>query len=604
MREGRMRHALALSAPALTVLFVVLAGTAFDPYVQYVFGLCMVAMLIGAALVPLVGLARIVMLGSGAMIAIGAYVSSLLVTKLEIPFFVAFIFAAAAGGLAGFLLGLPAIRFRGHHLAMVTLVFQALGIIIIREWKSMTGGAEGMRVPPASLLGYAFDTDASNLVLIGVFAAISILLLTLLVRGRFGKTLRAIASTEIGSTAFGVHLGAYKVAAFTISCTFLAVAGAIIAPQLKIIDPESFGIMQSINALAYPIVGGMTSIWGGLVGGGLLRALPETLRGFAEYAEMAFSGLAVLTVLLLPGGLVSGVERVAAFAKRARTGGEQVSEVTVGGASDVATIQAEVKPYPRVDAGAAALQIFGISKRFGSLVAVADVSLSVPQGSIHGLIGPNGAGKTTLFNVVSGFIEPDWGEVKLFGVPSKGVAARNRIKMGVARTFQHVAIYSQLSLLDNVVIGLGDNGVFRGIFGSIGDALQGRDKARREDLAKAALDVVGLYGRRYERAGSLALGDQRRLEIARAIASRPKLLLLDEPVSGVAIDEERKLKDLLHALNAEWSLTMLLIEHNIRFVVDCCASLSVMHQGAIVVEGQPDQVIARQDVQEIYFGKV
>jgi ABC-type branched-subunit amino acid transport system ATPase component len=267
-------------------------------------------------------------------------------------------------------------------------------------------------------------------------------------------------------------------------------------------------------------------------------------------------------------------------------------------------MRTEAKRQPQTDAAQPALEVTGISKHFGSLVAVANVSLSVPQGRIHGLIGPNGAGKTTLFNVVSGFIEPDAGQVRLFGAASVGVPARNRIRMGVARTFQHVAIYSQLSLLDNVVIGLGDNGVLRGIFGSFGDALQGREQRRREDLAKAALDVVGLYGRRSERAGTLALGDQRRLEIARAIASRPRLLLLDEPVSGVAIDEERRLKDLLHALNTEWSLTMLLIEHNIRFVVDCCSSLSVMHQGAIVVEGRPDQVIARKDVQEIYFGKV
>jgi len=220
------------------------------------------------------------------------------------------------------------------------------------------------------------------------------------------------------------------------------------------------------------------------------------------------------------------------------------------------------------------------------------------------LIGPNGAGKTTLFNMLSGFIDADAGDIRLFGTNTRNAPARRRIRMGVARTFQHVAIYDQLSLLDNVLIGLGDNGVFRTLGRCAGEALHGATARRREDLANAALDVVGLFPRRHERAGALALGDQRRLEIARAIASRPKLLLLDEPVSGVAIEEERNLKELLHKLNREWSLSMLLIEHNIRFVVDCCSSISVMHQGAIVAEGDPAQVIARQNVQQIYFGKV
>lgn len=604
MPEDRAWHGLRIAVPAIFVLCVAIVGITFDPYIKYVVGLCLVAMLVGAALVPLVGLARIVMLASGAMMAIGAYSSSVLITKLGVPFLWALSAGAAMGALAGFLLGLPAIRFRGHHLAMVTLVFQSLGIITIREWKSLTGGAEGMRVPPVTMFGFEFKSDASNLVFLGIFTALSVLIITMLVRGSFGKVLRAIAATEVGSMAFGVNLGAYKIAAFTVSCTFLAVAGAILAPRLRIIDPDSFGIMQSINALAYPIVGGMNSIWGGVLGGGLLRALPEALRAFKDYAELIYTMLAVLTILVLPGGLVSGFERIGKRIRTPNSGSAKSAGGTLDRSGDLATIKPKVNVRPMVDPGLPALQVISLSKHFGSLAAVDDVSLTVPAGKIHGLIGPNGAGKTTLFNMISGFIDPDRGQVSLFGTEVVGTAARNRIGMGVSRTFQHVAIYDQLSLLDNVMIGLGENGIFRTVFRSVDDAVRGSNYRRREDLAKEALDVVGLYARRNERAGALALGDQRRLEIARAIASRPRLLLLDEPVSGVSIEEERKLKDLLHTLNTDWSLTMLLIEHNIRFVVDCCGSLSVMHQGAIVVEGQPDEVIARKDVQQIYFGNI
>jgi len=605
MPESRLRHGRAVAAPAAAVLGVAIAGIALDSYLQYVVGLCVVAILVGAALVPLVGLARIVMLATGAMMGIGAYASSLLITKLGVPFLAALAVGAIAGAVAGFLLGLPAIRFRSHHLAMVTLVFQALGIIVIREWKTMTGGAEGMRVPPVVMLGYTFRSDESNLVLLGIFAAASVLVITILVRGSFGKVLRAITATEVGSTAFGVHLGAYKVAAFTVSCTFLAIAGAILAPRIRIIDPDSFGIMQSINALAYPIVGGMTSVWGGLLGGGLLRALPEALRAFKDYAELIYTALAVLIILVLPGGLVSGIERIAGRVGAFREASLQEESAALSAHDREPTVIRHDAAQPvAAKPSVPALEVLGVSRSFGSLAAIVDVALTVPAGSIHGLIGPNGAGKTTLFNIISGFTEPDRGEVRLFGAESVGIAARSRLRMGVARTFQHVAIYGDLSLLDNVMIGLGENGVLQTIVGSADDALRGPRYRRREDLAKAALDIVGLHARRAERAGSLALGDQRRLEVARAIASRPRLLLLDEPASGVAIEEERRLKDLLHRLNAEWSLTMLLIEHNIRFVVDCCVNLSVMHQGVLVAEGRPDEVIARTDVQQIYFGKV
>jgi ABC-type branched-subunit amino acid transport system ATPase component len=325
-----------------------------------------------------------------------------------------------------------------------------------------------------------------------------------------------------------------------------------------------------------------------------MRALPEALRAFKDYAELVYAGLAVLAIVVLPGGLVSGIEAIVR--------GLRGRAAAAAGASPE---RPAATAAPQAGSGAgAAVEVVSVSKHFGSLAAVSSVSLTVPAGRIHGLIGPNGAGKTTLFNIVSGFIEADGGAIRLFGADAGSIAARHRIHMGVARTFQHVAIYDQLSLLDNTLLGLGENGIFRALWRSGDEALRGPDSRRREYLANAALDVVGLYGRRRERAGTLALGDQRRLEIARAIASRPRLLLLDEPVSGVAIDEERKLKDLLHKLNADWSLTMLLIEHNIRFVVDTCGSLSVMHQGALVAEGNPGEVIARRDVQQIYFGKV
>lgn len=599
----KMNRAVLLAMmPALMVAAVALAGLMFDTYVQYVICLCLVATIAGVALVPLVGYAKIVMLAGGAMMGIGAYASSLLVIKQGVPFLVAVGFAAVCGGLAGFILGIPSTRFRGHHLAMVTLVFQSLGIIILREWKSMTGGAEGIRVPKAEIFGWVIATDARSLIMLGVFSSVCVFLMGILLKGRFGNLLKAITATEVGSVAFGVNPGAVKVAAFALTSAFLAVAGALIAPQLKIIDPESFGFTQSINSIAYSLVGGMQSVWGGVVGGLLLRALPEALRSFADYAEVVFTCLALLIILRLPDGLVGGA--VAVFRRLFPL--QFVREFEAPGQGPMKTghrpLSVSVGAFEPEVLGLA-LKVSEVRKSYGSLVAVAEVSLRVESGRIHGLIGPNGAGKTTLFNMISGLTKPDSGYIEMFGASTIDVPAVRRLSVGLTRTFQHLAIFGQLTCIENVLIGLGENKVVHSMVRSFSDMFEGPDYMRRHELAIEALDAVGLRRRAFEKAGTLSLGDQRRLEIARAIVSRPRLLLLDEPVSGIDPTDELRLMALLRRLNTEWKLTMLLIEHNIRFVVGCSDELTVMHQGSVVAEGKPEEVIKTEQVQQIYFGR-
>ncbi|NPC58241.1 branched-chain amino acid ABC transporter ATP-binding protein/permease [Caenimonas soli] len=590
---------LAVLAPSAAVMGLAVLGLAFDNYVQYVFCLCMVAVIAAVALVPLVGYAKIVMLAGGAMMGIGAYSSSLLIINFKVPFLLAVAVAGVFGACAGFIAGLPATRFRGHHLAMVTLVFQSLGIIILREWKSVTGGAEGIRVPRASISGYEFKDDASSLLLLGVFAALAVLAMGVVLRGRFGRLLRAITASEVASVAFGIKIGRVKVAVFVLSSMMLAIGGAVLAPQLRIIDPESFGFTQSINAVAYALVGGMSSIWGAFVGGVLLRALPEALRSFAEYSEVAFTALALLIILRLPNGLVGAAADLTARFRPAKHRDETPAAATHP--STPARVAAPEKFWPPFDGPA--LEATGVRKTYGSLVAVDNVSLRVEQGEIHGVIGPNGAGKTTFFNLVSGLTMPDAGELRLFGQPSAASPADERIRIGVTRTFQHLAVFSQLSCLDNVLIGLGRNGVVESFATCVSDLLERGQSRARQAAAMDALAAVGLQSRAWDRAGALSVGDQRRLEIARAIASRPRLLLLDEPVSGVDPEDEERLMQLLRTLNRGWGLTMLLIEHNIRFVVGCSHTMSVMHEGAVVAHGSPQQVIGMPEVQHIYFGK-
>jgi ABC-type branched-subunit amino acid transport system ATPase component/ABC-type branched-subunit amino acid transport system permease subunit len=585
-------------APSVAFLLLAVAGLAFDTYVQYVVCLCLISALVGTALVLLMGYTRVVMLGTSAMMAIGAYGTALMMLIAGLPYLAALVAAGVLGAIAGIVLGVPAGRFRGHHLAMVTLVFQALVIIAIREWP-LTGGAEGIRVPLPTVLGFSLTDDSFSLLLTGAVGALVLALAVVFISGWYGKIIQAMTATEIGASAFGVNVSAYRIGAFAIASSVLALAGGLLAPRIRILDPESFGILQSVHSLAYPIVGGMTSVWGGFVGGVLLRALPEALRVVADYADLVFAAIAVVVVLRMPNGLVPLLSRLRPRRK------EVLAPAPIEEARDFERLLVGLSnACPAPDPTQYALRGEGISVRFGNLQAVDDVNLLVQPCTIHGLIGPNGAGKTTLFNVISGFMRPNQGSLHAFGESISGQRARARIRHGITRTFQHVAIAPQLSCLDNVVLGLGENGIGRALVQSFDDAAHGPMRRRREERADAALAAVGLYHRRNDEAVRLSLGDQRRLELARAIVCRPRLLLLDEPVSGVEADEEKRVAALLQRLCSELSITMVLIEHNIRFIADCCSVVSVMVDGRILAEGTPRNVLDRQDVQEAYFGKI
>jgi ABC-type branched-subunit amino acid transport system ATPase component len=249
------------------------------------------------------------------------------------------------------------------------------------------------------------------------------------------------------------------------------------------------------------------------------------------------------------------------------------------------------------------LVVDGVDKHFDALHAVNGAHLRVGVGGIHGLIGPNGAGKTSLFNIISGFLDADSGRVAFAGTSLLPLRARDRIGLGMTRTFQNVAVFAQLSCLDNVIIGLGRNAVMPAMAASFDRFAGGAATERARRRAIAALESVGLAAQARARAGSLSLGDQRRLEIARAIVSEPRLILLDEPVSGVAETEVEGLRQLLIRINAERQIAMLVVEHNIPFVAKLCQSLSVMGAGRIVAEGKPAEVISLPTVRQLYFGE-
>ncbi len=597
--SDRLRGILRVLAPSSALVAFLLLGLFVGQYQRYVLSHAAAAIVIGAALTMLVGYARCISLATGAMMALGAYGSTLLVIKLGFPFLLAVALGGVLGGLGGFILAVPGVRFRSHNLAMVTLVFQSVVIIVIRELKGLTGGAEGLNVPRPTLFGIDFSGDYAILMLTVCVCVCVLVPLTILVTGAYGKNLRALASNEVGARAFGISIEHHLIAAFTISSAAVAIAAAIAAPRFRVIDPDTYGIMASIFTLAYPIVGGMQSIWGGVLGGGVLALLPEVLRPVADFIELFFAVLVIATIMFFRGGLV---DLAGAIGRRLK-GARPPESIEAASPVDAAVTGGLETSNAAVAAIGNALVIDNVSKVYDALRAVDGVSVEVRAGSLHGLMGPNGAGKTTLFNTISGFVGADGGRIECFGRDITHSPVEGRIALGITRTFQQVAIFPELTCRDNVVIGLGRNGIGSVLSRSFDD-IAGRARAAEErGQADWALAAVGLGGLGDAPAGMLSLGNQRRLEIARAIVSRPRLILLDEPVSGVGHQEAEQLKDLLKRINADLGVTMLVVEHNIGFLVSLCDQLTVMGSGRVIAEGKPEEVVTRSEVRRVYFGE-
>jgi branched-chain amino acid transport system permease protein len=607
MFKDRYSAIATILLPSLAVVAVAVGGLAFGSYWHLVLSITINAMIAGLALTMLVGYARCITLASGAMMAIGAYGSAVMVLHLGMSFPFAVLAALAFGSLAGWILAVPAVRFRSHNLAMVTLVFQAVVIILLREAKALTGGAEGLHIPAPTLFGITITTDIGKLLLTGVAAIAAVLPLTVLLYGPFGKNLRALSANEIGARAFGINVRTHIIGAFVISSAAIAFSGALSAPLFRIIDPDSYGVLASIHMLAYPIIGGMSSLWGGLLGAGVLRMLPELLRPVAAYIELIFCSLVVITVMFYPGGLVQLVQRISgkirARVKEPVAAAAQATDAAAARNAVIVSMVAVHGARRAAPTGEIALRVEGMSKSYGALQAVRDVRFKVVAGQLHGLMGPNGAGKTTLFNMMTGFTAPDSGRVFSFDADIGDVPVEQRVGLGITRTFQHVAVFPTLSCFDNVLIGLGRNGMSAVFRRSFDAAVAGQRTQEEARAVMAALDAVGLRHLAMQRAGSLSLGNQRRLEIARAIVSRPRMILLDEPVSGVGLEEAAGLRELLRTINRELGVTMIVIEHNIGFLLALCDRLTVMSHGQIIAEGDPEEVVAMQSVRSAYFGE-
>jgi branched-chain amino acid transport system permease protein len=495
----------------------------------------------------------------------------------------------AVGATAALILGLPTMHLRGVYLAIATLGFaEAVRVVMLNaDW---TGGALGTSVPktvtPAMawlallLVAYWFWRQGPS---------------------RYGRALQAIREDELAARAMGIDVGWHRLTTFLASGAVAGLYGVLWAYFVRLIAPDDFNFTTAIDGLVTAVVGGSTVFIGPLLGSGFQTSIPELQRAVGIDAgwirPFLASGLLLVVILFLPGGMASLIPR--RLRSKAIAAEDDVS--AIGSVRTPSAPMADHRVEVTGRRGELIVELNNISKDYGGVHAVRDVSLGIRSGEVIGLIGPNGAGKTTLVNIISGLVPPSSGSAVVLGTTVERAKVHQVAAAGLSRTFQHSKLFNRLSALDNVVVGA--HLTTRSTFLRRLLWLPSARRDERQVLTHAArcLAQVGLADKPEVRASALSYGDQRRLEIARALASRPALLILDEPAAGMNHVEAFELSQLIRAL-ADDGLTILLIEHNVGMVLETCDHIEVLNFGEILSSGTPQQIASDPAVIDAYLG--
>ena len=551
------------------------------------------ASIVALGLVLLTGVAGQMSFGQAAFVGIGAYTTAVLTTRYDMSPWLSLPAAIALTAVIALFLGFITLRLSGHYLPLGTI---AWGIAIYfllgnLEWLGKYSGIA--EIPPLTLLGVRFGDGRTFYYLIWAVTLLALLAARNLLDSRSGRAIRALKARTIMAESFGVDTARLKIVVFVYAAVLASLSGWLYAHFLRFISPQPFGVNASIDYLFMAVIGGSTEVWGAVTGAALLTFLREWIRNLLPKV-MEQSGNFEIVVF----GLI-----VVAMLHRTRDGlASYVARLIPHDTKRMLPVTAEPLPtrgQPRY--GEPLLELRGVSKWFGALAAVKELSFEMRAGEILGLIGPNGAGKSTVFNLMTGVLPAGDGQIVFRGECIEHLTGREIARRGVARTFQHVNILPAVSALENAAVGAH----LRGREGVLASSLR-LDRAEERRLryeAARRLDQVGLSRRTFDAAGTLPLGSQRMLEVARALCADPVLLLLDEPAAGLRYLEKKALGELVQTLRGS-GLSILLVEHDMEFVMGLVDRLIVMNFGEKLAEGSPQEIRAKPAVIEAYLGSV
>jgi ABC-type branched-subunit amino acid transport system ATPase component/ABC-type branched-subunit amino acid transport system permease subunit len=527
-------------------------------------------------------------LANAAFMGIGAYVSALLTLNADWSFPAVLAAGGIAPALVALLIGAPVLRLSGVYLAMATLAFGEVVRITVLNL-DITGGPEGLN-------GIPLATEGWHIVLL---LALAVYGLTRLRRSRIGRAFEAIKEDEVAARLMGIPVDRYKLLAFVLGGFIAGIAGALNAHFTFFISPREYGFEAAVDILTMAVLGGTGSLLGPVLGAGILTLLPELLRSLHDFRSLVNGAVLVLVVLFLPKGIVGGVRRKTLGAELSTKLSTKLDQ-SAGKAEQNAAREAQ---QPSTAAPSTPLlSIRHLGKHFGGLHVLHDVSFNVPAGSIYGLIGPNGAGKTTVFNLVTGLLPPSAGQIDFQEQSLVGKAPHAITRQGVARTFQNIRLFKEMTILENVMVGMHAHLSYGApaLLLNTSTFRQAEQQARQR--AYELLTWVDLHAKADQVADNLSYGDQRKLEFARALATEPRLLLLDEPVAGMNPAEKTALMAEIRAIR-DRGYSVFMIEHDMRFVMGLCDRIAVLNFGRIIAEGTPEEIRSNPEVIEAYLGK-
>ena len=547
-------------------------------------------------------------LAQAAFWGIGAYTSAILTTQLGVPVWAGMFAAFFVAALCGVLLGIPTLKLSGHYLAMATIGFGIiLQLVLVNEiW--LTQGSDGITKIPSPWIGSLELKNPGDFFYV---AAVSLVLFTWgaihLKNSRVGRALMAIRENEMAAEATGVDATYYKIMAFALSAGYAGFGGWLFAHSgSHYISPDTFSFDQSVMLLVMAVLGGNGSAIGSIVGATLLTLLPEVLRFLKDSYMMVYAAGIVLIMIFMPSGIAGLVSNMPISLRlRKWWNADSLASLQVAAAdSNRESFGAEPKAAGIADctgSGEVLLRVRGLAKHFGGLKAVDGVDMEVRRGEIQALIGPNGSGKTTILNMLSGLYVPTVGEISLEGRAIAGRKPHVITSLGISRTFQNIRLFGELTVLDNVLIGQqchSKSGLMSSIFHP---SSQKAEESQMRAKALEMLKFVGLKGKEFAQSKSLPYGQQRLLELARALVSDPKLLLLDEPAAGLNAAETEALVDLLFQI-CKQGITILLVEHDMNLVMNVSDHITVLNFGRKIAEGSAEEVEKNREVIDAYLG--
>ncbi len=555
--------------------------------------------------------------GHSAFYGMGAYIAGLLCIKLDVPTLAALVIGAIVPGIIALIIGRPVLKLRYFYLALATIGLGQIFTVIVIQLRDTTGGVNGFPgVPALSLFGLEMGSFIRQYYMVWIIAIVILLLVQRGLKYRFGRSLRAIATSEIASSTLGIRTPNWKLLAFVINAVICGLAGGLFAFVTGSVSPGSFTFNAAILPIVMSLVGGAASIWGGIIGAIIMTWIVNGVTVIQQYSGLAYSIILILLLLFLPVGILGLRPSTWAWFKRlfkteeTREAAETEPRAAVPITDESAPATAAASGLLQEDLARRAgerkvegplLKIEEASVAFGGLKAVNEVSFDVEDGSITALIGPNGAGKTTLFNAISRLQELSAGRISFDGVDLTKLSPANTARLGIARTFQNLRLFVNMSVLENVLVGCHRHE--RSGFWSCCLGLRSQRAEERRSRAQAmdALALMGLVDYADRPVSSLPYGQQRMVEIARALASEPRLLLLDEPAAGMNASERDHLVERIAAIRAA-GITVLIVEHDIGLVMGISDSVNVLDYGRLIASGSPDVVKQDENVIKAYLG--